>query len=219
MFLSESCSASFAFQLEVMTGLPFLLCFLQREAVHVFGSRNTGIEVVFLGGGFQLAAHKSYSWSFSLHFSPQILEQIIFSLWIKVAIHGWCDPFLSLGNPVDRISTFSPGKIYFPSHDGQAASIPSNSISHPHVQLTLLQMAPFCLSGWGDLTLPGHNSGWLQPQRTSPLEQIRLRTITTLLGPLTPTSFGSTAVTQECGRFSTPFTPVLQQQATYKGIF
>lgn len=144
---------------------------------------------------------------FSPSSSLQILEQIIFSLRIKVAIRGWCDPFLSLGNPVDRISAFSPGRIYFPSHDGQVASIPSNCISHPHVQLTLPQMAPFCLSGWGDLSLPGHKSGWLQPQRTSSLEQIRLWTIITLLGPLTPTSLGSTAVIQECGHFSTPFTP------------
>lgn len=37
------------------------------------------------------------------------LEQIICLLWIKVAIFGRCDPFLSLSNPVNLISASSPG--------------------------------------------------------------------------------------------------------------
>ena len=75
------------------------------------------------------------------------------------------------------------------------------------VQFTLSQMLPFCMNSWRDLSLPRHNISWLQPQRISPLEQIRLWTITTLLRPLTPISSGSAAVSQECRHFSTPFTP------------
>lgn len=77
----------------------------------------------------------------------------------------------------------------------------------PHVQLMLSQMAAFCLSSWGDLILPGHNMGWLWPQRASLPEQIRFWAIITLLGVLAPISSGSTAVSQECGHFSTPFAP------------
>lgn len=71
----------------------------------------------------------------------------------------------------------------------------------------LSQMAPFCLNSRGHLCLPGRNIGRLKPRRTSTLEQIRFWTVTTLLGAPTPISSGSTAVSQECGHFSTPFTP------------
>lgn len=58
---------------------------------------------------------------------------------------------------------------------------------------------------------------WLQPQRISTLEQIRLWTITALLRALTPISPGSTAVSKECGHFSTPFTPSVSAPSCRQG--